>query len=156
MAKQAQSQQQTRARAGTAARTPRRRNDTPNTPNTQEGKLYRMKVDELRQMARKQNINGFSTMRKADLVKSLTGAMGGRKAPARGAKKAVRPATRTTAGRAGATKSVRGAVKSIRGAVKPAPSAAKSTRGGTKATAKSTRGRAKTTQTSATKARRSR
>jgi predicted HTH domain antitoxin len=49
-------------------------NDTPNTPDVSETELRGMKVDELRQEARDENIPGASGMRKEDLVKEVAAA----------------------------------------------------------------------------------
>ncbi|PNH83002.1 hypothetical protein CXZ05_13540 [Arthrobacter sp. AFG20] len=49
-------------------------NDTPNTPDVSETELRKMKVDELRQEAREENIAGASGMRKEDLVKEVVNA----------------------------------------------------------------------------------
>ena len=43
-------------------------NQTPNTPRVSETELRGMKVDELRQEAREENISGVSDMRKEELV----------------------------------------------------------------------------------------
>lgn len=65
------------SKASTTTRTQRSRNETPNTPAFEESRLYRMRVDELRDMAKRQNIAGTSAMRKDDLVKTLSKAAGG-------------------------------------------------------------------------------
>jgi len=49
-------------------------NQTPDTPNVSETELREMKVDELRQEARDENISGSSGMRKEDLVKEVANA----------------------------------------------------------------------------------
>jgi hypothetical protein len=72
------------------------RNETPNTPDLYESDLGRMRVDELRQMAREHNIAGQSRMRKPELVKALLKS-GVKKPTGRAAKKA--PAGRTTPAR---------------------------------------------------------
>ena len=73
------------------------RNETPNTPDLYESDLGRMRVDELRQMAREHNIAGQSRMRKPELVKALLKS-GVKKPTGRAAKRAA-PAGRTTAAR---------------------------------------------------------
>jgi Rho termination factor, N-terminal domain len=57
-------------------------NQTPNTPRVSETELRDMKVDELRQMARDEEISGASDMRKEELVDELSKARtaGGRDA----------------------------------------------------------------------------
>jgi hypothetical protein len=49
-------------------------NQTPDTPNVSETELREMKVDELRQEARDENISGASGMRKEELVKEVANA----------------------------------------------------------------------------------
>ena len=49
-------------------------NQTPDTPNVSETELREMKVDELRQQARDENISGASDMRKEELVKEVANA----------------------------------------------------------------------------------
>lgn len=49
-------------------------NQTPDTPNVSESELREMKVDELRQEARDENISGASGMRKEELVKEVANA----------------------------------------------------------------------------------
>ncbi|MDQ0620210.1 Rho termination factor N-terminal domain-containing protein [Arthrobacter globiformis] len=49
-------------------------NQTPNTPDVSETELREMKVDELRQEAKDENISGTSGMRKEELVKEVAGA----------------------------------------------------------------------------------
>lgn len=66
------------SKAPTTSRTKTARNKTPNTPARQESRLYRMKVDELREMAKRKKIAGTSAMRKDDLVKTLAKAAGGK------------------------------------------------------------------------------
>ncbi|MFC9350365.1 Rho termination factor N-terminal domain-containing protein [Arthrobacter sp. NPDC057013] len=46
-------------------------NQTPNTPEVSETELREMKVDELRQEAKDENIGGTSGMRKEELVKEV-------------------------------------------------------------------------------------
>lgn len=46
-------------------------NQTPNTPGVSETELREMKVDELRQEAREENISGVSNMRKEELVREV-------------------------------------------------------------------------------------
>ena len=46
-------------------------NQTPNTPDVSETELREMKVDELRQEAKDENISGTSGMRKEELVKEV-------------------------------------------------------------------------------------
>jgi Rho termination factor, N-terminal domain len=46
-------------------------NDTPDTPEVSETELREMKVDELRQEARDENISGTSGLRKEELVKEV-------------------------------------------------------------------------------------
>src|SRR3954454_16243266 len=60
-------------------------NETPNTPGLSETKLRDMKVDDLRERAQEQGIDGTSSMKKEDLVRALSeaardggGASGGR------------------------------------------------------------------------------
>jgi hypothetical protein len=52
-------------------------NDKPNTPDASETELREMKVDELRQEARDENISGASGMRKEELVKEVAAARSG-------------------------------------------------------------------------------
>jgi Rho termination factor, N-terminal domain len=52
----------------------KRGNQTPNTPDVSESELRKMKVDELRQEARDENITGASGMRKEELVKEVASA----------------------------------------------------------------------------------
>jgi hypothetical protein len=52
-------------------------NDTPNTPDVSESELREMKVDELRQEAKEENISGASGMRKEELVKEVAKAQSG-------------------------------------------------------------------------------
>jgi len=47
------------------------RNDTPNTPDVNESKIARMKVDELRSALKKRGVKGTADLKKADLVKKL-------------------------------------------------------------------------------------
>lgn len=49
-------------------------NQTPNTPNVSETELRDMKVDELRQEAKDENISGTSGMRKEELVHEVANA----------------------------------------------------------------------------------
>lgn len=49
-------------------------NQTPDTPDVSETELREMKVDELRQQARDENISGASDMRKEELVKEVANA----------------------------------------------------------------------------------
>src|SRR5690606_25033261 len=63
------------------------RNETPNTPDLYESELGRMRVVELRDMARAHNIPGQSTMRKHELVTALLRS-GIKKPTGRAAKKA--------------------------------------------------------------------
>ena len=49
-------------------------NQTPNTPEVSETELREMKVDELRQEAKDENISGTSGMRKEELVKEVANA----------------------------------------------------------------------------------
>ncbi|PNH85119.1 Rho termination factor N-terminal domain-containing protein [Arthrobacter sp. AFG20] len=49
-------------------------NQTPDTPEVSETELREMKVDELRQEARDENISGASGMRKEELVKEVANA----------------------------------------------------------------------------------
>src|SRR5690349_9966057 len=49
-------------------------NQTPDTPNVSETELREMKVDELRQEARDENVSGASGMRKEELVKEVANA----------------------------------------------------------------------------------
>ena len=49
-------------------------NQTPNTPNVSETELRDMKVDELRQEAKDENISGTSGMRKEELVQEVANA----------------------------------------------------------------------------------
>ncbi|WP_314194701.1 Rho termination factor N-terminal domain-containing protein [uncultured Arthrobacter sp.] len=49
-------------------------NQTPDTPNVSESELREMKVDELRQEAKDENISGTSGMRKEELVKEVANA----------------------------------------------------------------------------------
>ncbi|PNI10515.1 hypothetical protein CXX84_03395 [Arthrobacter sp. AFG7.2] len=49
-------------------------NQTPNTPDVSETELRKMKVDELRQEARDENVSGASGMRKEELVKEVANA----------------------------------------------------------------------------------
>ena len=49
-------------------------NQTPNTPDVSETELREMKVDELRQEAKDENISGTSGMRKEELVKEVASA----------------------------------------------------------------------------------
>ena len=49
-------------------------NQTPDTPDVSETELREMKVDELRQEARDENISGASNMRKEELVKEVANA----------------------------------------------------------------------------------
>jgi len=49
-------------------------NQTPNTPDVSETDLRKMKVDELRQEARDENVAGSSSMRKEELVKEVASA----------------------------------------------------------------------------------
>ncbi|MFC7847615.1 Rho termination factor N-terminal domain-containing protein [Arthrobacter sp. NPDC057388] len=49
-------------------------NQTPDTPNVSETELRKMKVDELRQEARDENISGTSDMRKEELVQEVANA----------------------------------------------------------------------------------
>ena len=49
-------------------------NQTPDTPKVSESELREMKVDELRQEARDENISGASGMRKEELVKEVANA----------------------------------------------------------------------------------
>ena len=52
-------------------------NQTPDTPDVSETELRAMKVDELRQEARDQNISGAAGMRKEELVKEVASARSG-------------------------------------------------------------------------------
>jgi hypothetical protein len=81
------------SKASTTSRTKTSRNETPNTPAFQESRLYRMKVDELREMAKRKKIAGTSAMRKDDLVKTLAKAAGGKQ------KTAAQRGKRTAPGR---------------------------------------------------------
>lgn len=49
-------------------------NQTPNTPNVSETELRKMKVDELRQEAKDEDISGTSGMRKEELVQEVANA----------------------------------------------------------------------------------
>ncbi|WP_395398799.1 Rho termination factor N-terminal domain-containing protein [Arthrobacter sp. UC242_113] len=49
-------------------------NQTPNTPDVSETELREMKVDELRQEAKDENISGTSGMRKEELVQEVASA----------------------------------------------------------------------------------
>jgi hypothetical protein len=49
-------------------------NQTPDTPEVSETELREMKVDELRQEARDENISGASGMRKEELVSEVANA----------------------------------------------------------------------------------
>ena len=59
-------------------------NQTPNTPDVSETELREMKVDELRQEARDEEISGASGMRKEELVKEVAKAKSGNDAGDRG------------------------------------------------------------------------
>jgi Rho termination factor, N-terminal domain len=52
-------------------------NDTPDTPEASESELREMKVDELRQEARDENISGVSGLRKEELVQEVAQARSG-------------------------------------------------------------------------------
>jgi Rho termination factor, N-terminal domain len=52
-------------------------NQTPNTPDVSETELRGMRVDELRQEARDENISGASKLRKEELVKEVAKAKSG-------------------------------------------------------------------------------
>ena len=47
------------------------RNDTPNTPDVNESKIARMKVDELRRRLKDRGVKGTEDLKKPDLVKKL-------------------------------------------------------------------------------------
>lgn len=51
-------------------------NDTPNTPDVPETELRRMKVGELREVARDEGVAGRSAMRKDELVEAVAQAQG--------------------------------------------------------------------------------
>lgn len=58
--------------SGTATRQRERRgNQTPNTPPIDESEVARLKVDELRAQLRERGVNGYSGLRKDELVKKL-------------------------------------------------------------------------------------
>jgi hypothetical protein len=91
-AKKAPAKKAPASKASTTSRTRTSRNETPNTPASQESRLYRMKVDELRAMAKRKKIAGTSAMRKDDLVKTLAKAAGGkRKTADQSGKKSTAP-----------------------------------------------------------------
>src|SRR3712207_2094078 len=46
-------------------------NDTPNTPDVQESKIARMKVDDLRKELKGRGVKGTAELKKPDLVKRL-------------------------------------------------------------------------------------
>lgn len=88
-------------RGGTATKA--RAGNRPGTPDINESKIYRMRVDEIRDQLRRRGVTGTSGQRKDELAKSLIKAMKGEikggRAPARkpAAKKTTAPAGKRTA-----------------------------------------------------------
>jgi hypothetical protein len=88
-------------RGGTATKA--RAGNRPGTPDISESKIYRMRVDEIRDQLRRRGVTGTSGQRKDELVKSLIKAMKGEikggRAPAKKAapKKTTAPAGKRAA-----------------------------------------------------------
>jgi predicted HTH domain antitoxin len=85
--------------SGARKKNPAGRNDTPNTPDVNESKIARMKVDDLRNALRKRGVKGIADLKKADLVKKLIKAeTSGRKSATKSATKPGRKAAKSDAG----------------------------------------------------------
>lgn len=87
---------------GGAATKVRPGNKTPGTPEISESKIYRMRVDEIRDQLRRRGVAGTSGQRKDELVKSLIKVMkaeirGGRAPAKKAAPKKTAPAGKRTA-----------------------------------------------------------
>jgi hypothetical protein len=104
---------------GGAATKARPGNKSPGTPGISESKIYRMRVDEIRDQLRRRGVAGTSGQRKDELVKSLIKAM---KAEIRGgqapAKKAAPKKTAPVGKRTAAAKKTTPARKSAAAAKK--------------------------------------
>jgi Rho termination factor, N-terminal domain len=75
---------QTRQRRGASAGRNRSGNDTAKKPAASESDLSHLKVDELRQLARENEVTGTSGLRKDDLVKAVAKALKKREKAASG------------------------------------------------------------------------
>lgn len=124
-------------RGGAATKT-RPGNKTPGTPEINESKIYRMRVDEIRDQLRRRGVAGTSGQRKDELVQSLIKAM---KAEIRGGRAPAKKA---------APKKTAPAGKRVAAAKKTTP-ARKSTAAAKKTTAAAGRGGAAARKSTATK-----
>ncbi|MCA2213740.1 hypothetical protein [Jidongwangia harbinensis] len=86
-----------------AAKNPTGRNDTPNTPDVDESKIARMKVDDLRRELKSRGVKGTADLKKPELVKKLIKASVSGAGPAK-SKSASAKATSASA-KSGAPKS---------------------------------------------------
>ncbi|HEX7744512.1 MAG TPA: hypothetical protein VF462_04535 [Micromonosporaceae bacterium] len=133
---------------GGAATKARVGNKTPGTPEFSESKIYRMRVDEIRDQLRRRGVTGTSGQRKDELVKSLINAM---KAEIRGGRAPAKKATpkKTTAKRTTAKKTTAPAGKRTAAAQKSTAPARKTA--AKKTTATAGRGGAAARKSTATK-----
>jgi hypothetical protein len=93
------------AKGSSAKKNPTSRNDTPNTPNVDESKIARMKVDDLRRELKSRGVKGTADLKKPELVKKLikasTSSAGSSSSPSSSASPSWSAKTESTGGKGG-------------------------------------------------------